>query len=140
MTIDHDHLRALADAAAPGSWYTFETKTGRRNGIGSRDISDDEAVLEDWHADEADAEFIAAFDPPTALAVLDENRDLRGRADLRANVDLVNRLDEQKDRTEAAEVRLTAIREAADDADHADDMTGWVSTQSIRRELDRGDQ
>ena len=58
--IDTEALRKLADAATEGPWYTFETKLGRRNGIGSKAIPEDEAVMEDEWSGEADAEFIAA--------------------------------------------------------------------------------
>ena len=58
--IDTEALRKLADAATEGPWNTFETKLGRRNGIGSRAIPEDEAVMEDEWSGEADAEFIAA--------------------------------------------------------------------------------
>lgn len=60
MSIDRNRLRTLSDKATEGPWYTFTTKLGRINGIGSKAILEDEAVMEDEWSDAADAEFIAA--------------------------------------------------------------------------------
>lgn len=72
--IDRDKLRKLCQEATPGPWRTFKTRLGRENGIESANpsVPSDEAVMEDEFSDENDAKFIAATDPGTILALLDE--------------------------------------------------------------------
>ena len=63
--LDLDALRKIAEAATRGPWWTGQ------HSLGARKID----VISDggWHMPktEADASHIAAFDPPTVIALLD---------------------------------------------------------------------
>ena len=92
--IDHGHLRRLAEAATPGPWAWDQHRVPTLNGqAGDPDLYVYEtAVIEAEHSGEcgcrsacelelnvadADAKFIAAADPTTVLALLDEIAALR---------------------------------------------------------------
>lgn len=79
MSTDIERLRQVAEAAAAGPWWRVPGESGADavlSGIG-------ESLTWDDHGGEvfkpADAEHIAAFDPPTVLALLDEVERLRGQ-------------------------------------------------------------
>lgn len=79
LTPDLDHLRALAQAATPGPWFVdYAGDVGAKRAI----IAD---VLRERYGnnalgfgeDHATAEYVAALDPSTALALVDEITRLR---------------------------------------------------------------
>lgn len=76
--IDVSKLREVAEAATPGPWATEKKPGGRQNVMEPKrvysetvreiaEFADDVADT----IDAADAEYIATFDPPTVLALLD---------------------------------------------------------------------
>lgn len=89
-TLDHAALRALAEAATPGPWEQHATHIAkhfersaniasigspRRSGaVGYTPLGLDDPDFAEAHANAA---FIAAFNPATALALLDEVARLR---------------------------------------------------------------
>lgn len=92
--LDYPELRRIAEAATPGPWEVLACDSGvsyralNASVITAR--SGDEVAVADWvgeyddpHAGEGcDARHIAAFDPPTALALLDDVERLRADRDL----------------------------------------------------------
>lgn len=74
-TIDTAHLRRLAEAATPGPWEAGEPVNWDNIPQASVNSS---GVLLTWddHSGEVfkpeDAEYVAAIDPPTLIALLDE--------------------------------------------------------------------
>jgi hypothetical protein len=78
-TIDMARLRALAETATPGPWTEnvlgSEGYDVRANpdpsGNPIRRIRVAKFGYEKWETDRANAEYVAAFDPPTVLALLD---------------------------------------------------------------------
>lgn len=84
---DHDRLRRLAENATPGEWVAkqHETMTGK-SVLGPREAGDlfrgPVVLMEPIFWDErsaANAEFIAAWNPETALNLLDELRDAKAK-------------------------------------------------------------
>ena len=82
-TIDTDRLRALAEAATPGPWEDVSNRYGY-------DVSETwavEPVAPSVHnichvtVGQRDAAYIAAADPQTVLALLDEIERLRGEGE-----------------------------------------------------------
>lgn len=82
-TIDTKHLRALAEAATPGPWEA-ETWTHQFDDeITFGYVEANECSIWDHSggntvANAADADYIAAIDPPTLIALLGEIERLRG--------------------------------------------------------------
>jgi hypothetical protein len=83
---DHTELRRLAESATPGPWTALGT--GVRGGDHWYIVADDEAIAyvsANDGSDEAErqprAEFIAAANPSTVLALLDEIAALQARID-----------------------------------------------------------
>ena len=84
MTDDLSALKALAEKATPGEWEF----SARDEGWATVDIPDgpDDTMQLAWHEgggitamDSANAEFIAAFDPPTVLALIARLEEAEGR-------------------------------------------------------------
>jgi hypothetical protein len=91
MTVDRDRLRALAEAATPGSWeavsHPGEGRILAYASVVTERTSDQVAIVEDARADVGyeephavtpydDAAFIAAADPTTIIQLLNELDDL----------------------------------------------------------------
>lgn len=77
MTTDLDALEAIAKAATPGPWRNVLLEVGPVDGPAVADVvTEDENPLRLF-----DAEFIAAADPSTILALIAELRQERERAD-----------------------------------------------------------
>lgn len=91
MTINPDELRKVAEAPGvrPGPWHVYD----RGIGYEVHDENDYEltgGMRETF--DKADAEFIAAFDPPTVLALLSRlERAEQDRVKLRNRLDAMRR-------------------------------------------------
>lgn len=80
MTIDTKRLRELAEKATPGPWRS-NPRTAKVYYLASGgDSADLSYILSENEA--SDAEFIAATDPQTVLALLDEIDRLRTGRDL----------------------------------------------------------
>lgn len=77
---NHPNLRSLAMAATPGPWATGAYYNSEGHGVGPfvHDVgqADGDAVVCE-RAVQEDALYIAAVDPQTILALLDENAALR---------------------------------------------------------------
>lgn len=81
MTINKDELRRLAEAATPGPWHYYAGETDEEAAwstqfptVGGPDseIIGTEGFYSEKSRDEANAEFVAAANPTTILALLDE--------------------------------------------------------------------
>ena len=116
--LDLAELRRIAEAATPGPWGAVIAKYGSEVGeyTGAHIPGVAEVFITEHDGDrppleESDAEHIAAFDPPTALALIDRIEALEAERDgYRAlsrnhNADAVA----QRERAERAEARLARV-------------------------------
>lgn len=83
MTVDLDALEALAKAATPGPWAHYETMQADNHVTA---VTAGGGILTGTHVcgptyEKKNAEFIAAADPSTVLALIAELRQERERAD-----------------------------------------------------------
>lgn len=88
--INYAHLRELAEAATPGPWVADPSSAWDTDDFGGYQmqaavrVKDSGSITWDDHGGEVfkpdDATYIAAVDPQTVLALLDEIERLRGRA------------------------------------------------------------
>ncbi|ESH06847.1 Ead domain protein, partial [Salmonella enterica subsp. enterica serovar Gaminara str. ATCC BAA-711] len=103
MTIDKQALREAAEKATPGNWHR---SSSRFNGITATPFSlCGEEVMLAHTVEKRDAEFIAAANPHTMLALLDENLQLQREKDATEAVALALRDDmrQAREKLEAAE-------------------------------------
>ncbi|EEB2035554.1 ead/Ea22-like family protein [Salmonella enterica] len=106
MTIDKQALREAAEKATPGNWHR---SSSRFNGITATPFSlCGEEVMLAHTVEKRDAEFIAAANPTTMLALLDENLQLQREKDATEAVALALRDDmrQAREQLEAAEKRI----------------------------------
>ncbi|EBD5645715.1 ead/Ea22-like family protein [Salmonella enterica] len=106
MTIDKQALREAAEKATPGNWHR---SSSRFNGITATPFSlCGEEVMLAHTVEKRDAEFIAAANPATMLALLDENLQLQREKDAIEAVALALRDDmrQAREQLEAAEKRI----------------------------------
>lgn len=78
--IDYAGLRALAENATPGPWETMSPRPDGRNAVhrpGYGLFGEEVSTFLVVDTNPADAEFIAAMDPPTVIALLDEIERIR---------------------------------------------------------------
>ncbi|EDZ7633983.1 ead/Ea22-like family protein [Salmonella enterica] len=111
MNIDKRALREVAEKATPGNWHRASS---RFNGITVTPFSlCDEEVMLAHAVEKRDAEFIAAANPATMLALLDENLQLQREKDATEAVALALRDDmrQAREQLEAAEKRNAEQRE-----------------------------
>ncbi|EKT4897977.1 ead/Ea22-like family protein [Salmonella enterica] len=109
--IDKRALREVAEKATPGNWHRASS---RFNGITVTPFSlCDEEVMLAHAVEKRDAEFIAAANPATMLALLDENLQLQREKDAIEAVALALRDDmrQAREQLEAAEKRIAEQRE-----------------------------
>ncbi|EAX6249461.1 ead/Ea22-like family protein [Salmonella enterica] len=109
--IDKQALRQAAEKATPGNWHRASS---RFNGITVTPFSlCDEEVMLAHAVEKRDAEFIAAANPATMLALLDENLQLQREKDAIEAVALALRDDmrQAREQLEAAEKRNAEQRE-----------------------------
>lgn len=109
--IDKRALREVAEKATPGNWHRASS---RFNGITVTPFSlCDEEVMLAHAVEKRDAEFIAAANPATMLALLDENLQLQREKDAIEAVALALRDDmrQAREQLEAAEKRNAEQRE-----------------------------
>lgn len=109
--IDKRALREVAEKATPGNWHRASS---RFNGITVTPFSlCDEEVMLAHAVEKRDAEFIAAANPATMLALLDENLQLQREKDAIEAVALALRDDMRQAREQlaAAEKRNAEQRE-----------------------------
>ncbi|ECC9707176.1 TPA: ead/Ea22-like family protein [Salmonella enterica subsp. salamae serovar 21:z10:[z6]] len=128
MTIDKRALREVAEKATPGTW---RRTSSRFNGITVTPFSlCGEEVMLAHTVEKRDAEFIAAANPATMLALLDENIQLQREKDAIEAVALALRDDmrDAREKLEAAE-KTSAARLEAIDRTH----------KMFQRERDRAD-
>lgn len=128
--IDYAALRALAENATPGPWFAeglddeptiahdFDTE-GHGPGHGSF-IFPDKA---------ADAEFIAAMDPPTVIALLDELEAAR-----RAREDMAASLDARWEHSDHLSAKYWLRMRAAENAQKATE----AENERLRAEVETG--
>ncbi|MFB1872650.1 ead/Ea22-like family protein [Salmonella enterica subsp. enterica] len=110
MTIDKQALRKVAEKATPGNW---RRSSSRFNGITATPFSlCGEEVMLAHTVEKRDAEFIAAANPRTMLALLDENIQLQRGKDALEAVALALRDDmrDARGKLEAAERRIAEHR------------------------------
>ncbi|EJO0506138.1 ead/Ea22-like family protein [Salmonella enterica] len=106
MTIDKRALREVAEKATPGNWRRTSSLF---NGITVTPFSlCGEEVMLAHTVEKRDAEFIAAANPTTMLALLDENLQLQREKDATEAVALALRDDmrQAREQLEAAEKRI----------------------------------
>ncbi|EFV3868967.1 ead/Ea22-like family protein [Salmonella enterica] len=111
MNIDKRALREVAEKATPGNWRRTSSLF---NGITVTPFSlCDEEVMLAHTVEKRDAEFIAAANPATMLALLDENIQLQREKDATEAVALALRDDmrQAREQLEAAEKRNAEQRE-----------------------------
>ncbi|EKG3727978.1 ead/Ea22-like family protein, partial [Salmonella enterica] len=111
MTIDKRALREVAEKATPGNWRRTSSLF---NGITVTPFSlCGEEVMLAHTVEKRDAEFIAAANPATMLALLDENLQLQREKDAIEAVALALRDDmrQAREQLEAAEKRNAEQRE-----------------------------
>ncbi|EDA9948297.1 ead/Ea22-like family protein [Salmonella enterica] len=111
--IDKQALRQAAEKATPGNWHRASS---RFNGITVTPFSlCDEEVMLAHAVEKRDAEFIAAANPATMLALLDENLQLQREKDATEAVALALRDDmrQAREQLEAAEHTAAVDHEAA---------------------------
>ncbi len=128
MTIDKRALREVAEKATPGTWRRTSSLF---NGITVTPFSlCGEEVMLAHTVEKRDAEFIAAANPATMLALLDENIQLQREKDAIEAVALALRDDmrDAREKLEAAE-KTSAARLEAIDRTH----------KMFQRERDRAD-
>lgn len=104
--IDKQALREAAEKATPGNWHR---SSSRFNGITATPFSlCGEEVTLAHTVEKRDAEFIAAANPATMLALLDENLQLQREKDATEAVALALRDDmrQAREQLEAAERRM----------------------------------
>ncbi|EDD1226823.1 ead/Ea22-like family protein [Salmonella enterica] len=104
--IDKQALREAAEKATPGNWHR---SSSRFNGITATPFSlCGEEVTLAHTVEKRDAEFIAAANPATMLALLDENLQLQREKDATEAVALALRDDmrQAREKLEAAEKRI----------------------------------
>ncbi|EBA1270419.1 TPA: ead/Ea22-like family protein [Salmonella enterica] len=109
--IDKQALRKVAEKATPGNWHR---SSSRFNGITATPFSlCGEEVMLAHTVEKRDAEFIAAANPATMLALLDENIQLQREKDATEAVALALRDDmrQAREQLEAAEKRNAEQRE-----------------------------
>ncbi|ECS8635025.1 ead/Ea22-like family protein [Salmonella enterica] len=107
--IDKQALRQAAEKATPGNWHRASS---RFNGITVTPFSlCDEEVMLAHAVEKRDAEFIAAANPATMLALLDENLQLQREKDAIEAVALALRDDMRQAREQlaAAERRIAEL-------------------------------
>lgn len=118
MTIDKRALREVAERATKGPWTLFSDIDTKTFSIHTPRDKRCENVIKWGGFDcqpnaEANAEFIAAFNPKVALALLDENIQLQREKDAIEAVALALRDDmrDAREQLEAAEKRIAEQRE-----------------------------
>ncbi|HDC2547958.1 TPA: ead/Ea22-like family protein [Salmonella enterica] len=123
MTIDKRALREVAEKATPGPWKVFSDIDTKTFSIHTPRDKRCENVIKWGGFDcqpnaEANAEFIAAFNPKVALALLDENIQLQREKDAIEAVALALRDDmrQSREKLEAAERSIAELeRNQTDD-------------------------
>ncbi|EDI4783735.1 ead/Ea22-like family protein [Salmonella enterica] len=111
--IDKRALREVAEKATPGNWHRASS---RFNGITVTPFSlCDEEVMLAHAVEKRDAEFIAAANPATMLALLDENLQLQREKDAIEAVALALRDDmrDAREQLEEAEKQIVELSRAA---------------------------
>lgn len=117
MNIDKRTLREVAEKATPGPWKVFSDIDTKTFSIHTPRDKRCENVIKWGGFDcqpnaEANAEFIAAFNPKVALALLDENIQLQREKDAIEAVALALRDDMQQAREQlAAAEKLNAVQQ-----------------------------
>ncbi len=117
MNIDKRTLREVAEKATPGPWKVFSDIDTKTFSINTPRDKRCENVIKWGGFDcqpnaEANAEFIAAFNPKVALALLDENIQLQREKDAIEAVALALRDDMQQAREQlAAAEKLNAVQQ-----------------------------
>lgn len=115
--IDKRALREVAEKATPGYWHRASS---RFNGITVTPFSlCDEEVMLAHAVEKRDAEFIAAANPATMLALLDENLQLQREKDATEAVALALRDDMRQAREQLAALEREQERRQADSAEPA---------------------
>ncbi|HGG5770859.1 TPA: ead/Ea22-like family protein [Salmonella enterica subsp. enterica serovar Oranienburg] len=116
MTIDKQALREAAERATKGPWKVFSDIDTKTFAIHTPRDKRCENVIKWGGFDcqpnaEANAEFIAAFNPKVALALLDENIQLQREKDAIEAVALALRDDmrDAREKLEAAERRIAEL-------------------------------
>lgn len=119
MTLDLKHLRDVATAATPGPWQMNGARgkfaelrdTSQFHSVGP-DADAVAAVFYDpkTHIGFMDAKFIAEFDPPTVLALLDEIERLREAKPLPSVEDVAKIIDGEAFETNIGGTRLRRSR------------------------------
>ncbi|EGJ1210427.1 ead/Ea22-like family protein [Salmonella enterica] len=121
MTIDKRALREVAEKATPGTWRRTSSLF---NGITVTPFSlCGEEVTLAHTVEKRDAEFIAAANPATMLALLDENIQLQREKDATEAVALALRDDMRQAREQlaAAERRIAELEAKLETADRLQD-------------------
>ncbi|EBL9223170.1 ead/Ea22-like family protein [Salmonella enterica] len=121
MTIDKRALREVAEKATPGTWRRTSSLF---NGITVTPFSlCGEEVTLAHTVEKRDAEFIAAANPATMLALLDENIQLQRGKDAIEAVALALRDDmrDAREKLEAAERRIAELEAKLETADKLQD-------------------
>ncbi|ECQ3321419.1 ead/Ea22-like family protein [Salmonella enterica] len=128
--IDKRALREVAEKATPGNWHRASS---RFNGITVTPFSlCDEEVMLAHAVEKRDAEFIAAANPATMLALLDENLQLQREKDAIEAVALALRDDmrQAREQLEAAEKRNAELERSEtqliDERDNAESALNYA--------------
>lgn len=106
---DYQKLRRLAEAATPGPWRTY--RESDFDGIMIESDSKCICAFDTWEhrpdEREPDAAFIAAANPTTVLALLDDNEALRKQLDIATEL-----LDSRNKQLAAAQAEVDVLRAA----------------------------
>ncbi|EDF7621124.1 ead/Ea22-like family protein [Salmonella enterica] len=128
MNIDKRALREVAEKATKGPWKVFSDIDTKTFSIHTPRDKRCENVIKWGGFDcqpnaEANAEFIAAFNPKVALALLDENIQLQREKDAIEAVALALRDDmrDAREKLEAAERRIAELEAKLETADRLQD-------------------
>lgn len=135
--IDLDVLRKTAEAATPGPWriYRGDANEGRGAAVETEwahdEAGEDTEPVTDWCVT-GDAAHIAAFDPPTAIALLDRIKELEAMF-----LDKFARHEGAKMRAVTAEATIARVQEAnqelSAEAEWALEMPNSGSINSVAR-------
>lgn len=120
---DLTDLRKIAEEATPGEWVYGDNRDGLGNKLHPAKFPGKYNPIADFeYTEDHDAEFIATFDPPTVLTLLNRIADLEAKlsraknvAGVMAsrNVELTACNREAQDRLEQAEAAVARVREVA---------------------------